>query len=98
MSVDNECSVLFFGLQLCFIDEIAVLTEIWRRVRDELQKNETIKLKKATLDIASPSGDGIRTNCSKNAFPEQGSVPLNTILPVYAHSKWIPFVSDRAGN
>lgn len=97
---DNGCSGLFFGLKLCPIDEIAVLTERWRRVYEEFKKtNEPQQTRNATnvsLSISEPKSKQFKD--TKNAFPEQNSIPPNTVLPLYAHSMWIPFISDRAGN
>lgn len=93
---DNGCSGLFFGLKLCPIDEIAVLTERWGRVHEEIKRNIKSELK--LLDEPANIGSSTNKKPAKNAFPEQSSIPPNTILPVYAHARWIPFVSDRAGN
>lgn len=93
---DNGCSGLFFGLKLCPIDEIAVLTERWRRVHDEIKKIESTNLKK--IGSSTNTVQFSTNKPSNNAFPQQSSIPPNSVLPVYAHSKWIPFVSDRAGN
>lgn len=164
---DNGCSGLFFGLKLCPIDEIAVLTERWRRVYDEIKtkqfreekqkeeqkqqqeekqqqqeeqkqklefkdplqlpdedsedvtltespkstpkpkiKNDQNKITMASPKIAIlkrktenifPKQENIKQK-NKVAFPKQGSIPPNAILPLYAHSMWIPIVTDRAGN
>lgn len=34
----------------------------------------------------------------ETAFPDQRAVPPGTVLPVYAHSMWIPIITDGVGN
>ncbi|WPK27435.1 hypothetical protein PUMCH_004822 [Australozyma saopauloensis] len=93
---DNGCSGLFYGVKLCPIDEIAVLTERWRKVHEEIKRNEDNK--NAYVAAASEALSSARDKRVKDLFPPQSSIPPNTILPIYAHSMWIPFASDRAGN
>lgn len=98
---DNGCSGLFFGLKLCSIDEIAVLTERWRCVHDELKRANFAKLMSKNYGVYDTPKTRMSVTLRGNLkllFPEQSSIPPNSILPVYAHSMWIPFVSDRAGN
>lgn len=97
---DNGCSGLFFGLKLCPIDEIAVLTERWRRVYQEFKKSSEKKEALNTVND-SPNLEEATPKQPKQLnkpFPEQNSIPPNSVLPLYAHDMWIPFISDRAGN
>lgn len=97
---DNGCSGLFFGLKLCPIDEIAVLTERWRRVYEEFKKSsDGNKAQSAVNGTLSMNESKLKQRkLPRNAFPAQDSIPPNTVLPLYAHSMWIPIISDRAGN
>lgn len=102
---DNGCCGLFYGLRLMPIDEIAVMTESWRKVHASLlQSAESNGLRKYALesgfagnDLGTSAGFKRRAK-NNNEFPTQYSVPPNAVLPVYAHSQWIPLITDSSGS
>ncbi|GEQ70655.1 hypothetical protein JCM33374_g4334 [Metschnikowia sp. JCM 33374] len=105
---DNGCCGLFYGLRLMPIDEIAVMTESWRKVHQSLvKKAEVSGLQKyareagfAQHDLGSSAGFKTRAKTPEetNVFPNQYSVPPNTVFPIYAHSQWIPLITDSSGS
>lgn len=102
---ENGCGGLFFGLKLMPIDEIAVMTESWRSIHQQLlRRNDVAPLAEPVAIHNLSSSDSVfarRTNSSsmpKTRFPRQYSIPPDAILPVYAHSMWIPIITDGTGN
>lgn len=105
---DNGCGGLFFGLRLMPIDEIAVMVESWRNIHQKLLRdNDVAPLAEPEALLihnhsSSDSVSGFRrskeTLAAKKRFPKQYSVPPHAILPIYAHSMWIPILTDGAGN
>lgn len=102
---DNGLGGLFFGLKLMSIDEIAVLTETWRRVDSSIKESEPAQMPPVgevspqESDLGAESGSSIpRPASPPRKFSKQGSVPPGAVLPVYAHAMWIPIITDGVGN
>ncbi|OBA24430.1 cell wall assembly and cell proliferation coordinating protein, partial [Metschnikowia bicuspidata var. bicuspidata NRRL YB-4993] len=106
---ENGCCGLFYGLRLLSIDEIAVMTESWRKVHESiLQNTEFSGLQKyavnssfADNNLGTSAGFKMRPSemkVNQNEFPEQYSVPPHTVHSIYAHSQWIPLINDETGN
>lgn len=110
---ENGCGGLVYGLRLLSINEIAALTGNWRKVHQSLleqeqhqeqhhedaeplplEPNESLDIGEA-INTAIPK---VATKPTKREFPDQYSVPPGAILPIYAHSMWIPLITDGVGN
>ncbi|KAH3899072.1 related to Cell wall assembly regulator SMI1 [Saccharomycodes ludwigii] len=107
-------SGLIYGLQLMPIDDVVNMTNAWRNVAVNIKKSDEKKLQQQQQQQSLSSDDAFSTtspNSSSaapssantnhfkmNEIPRQGSIPPNTVQPVYAHPAWIPLVTDNAGN
>ncbi|AQZ17405.1 SMI1 (YGR229C) [Zygosaccharomyces parabailii] len=100
-------SGLIYGLQLMSLDQVVEMTEKWRSVsRNIVRRTQQAAAAAAAAAASSASPtvnqmtpEGIKRRQFKLPhIPEQKSVPVNTIQPVYAHPGWIPLVTDHAGN
>ncbi|KAL6946861.1 hypothetical protein ACO0QE_001713 [Hanseniaspora vineae] len=96
-------SGLIYGLPLMSLDNIVSMTFAWRNVATNLQKSQKLKQdSKIFKNSSSSTATGQTTvggeNFKLNEIPKQGSIPPNTVQPVYAHHGWIPLVTDNAGN
>lgn len=107
---ENGSGGLIYGLRLMSINEIAVMTESWRSVHQSLladMKGQQL-IPQIVEPVAEENADlGEATNSKsaqpketviKNKFPPQYSVPPGAVLPIYAHSMWIPLITDGVGN
>lgn len=105
---DNGAGGLIYGLKLLSIDQIAVLTESWRKANQSLiARNMATTLKDTEQDadatLTSLEGDlgtGLpeRKPTLLTSMPEQHSVPPGAIYPKYVDDMWIPIITDGAGN
>lgn len=106
---ENGSGGIIYGLRLMSINEIAVMTTSWRNVQKALPKQqngpalETALPVKNNPELSYPSELKRKVVASENAkalhrFPNQNCVPPGSILPTYAHSMWIPIITDGAGN
>ncbi|KAM9921834.1 hypothetical protein OXX59_006249 [Metschnikowia pulcherrima] len=105
---DNGCCGLFYGLRLMPIDEVAVMTESWRKVHESILKTASMNgLHKYALesgfadnDLGTSAGFKARSkqDSSTADFPDQYAVPPTAVLPMYANSQWIPLITDSSGS
>lgn len=104
---ENGCGGLIYGLRLMSINEIAVMTESWRSVHKAILEQQRSPIAEPVL-AATESSDlrmknvapGVKENAKELVmnFPQQNCVPPGSILPTYAHSMWIPIITDGVGN
>lgn len=106
---ENGSGGLIYGLRLLSISEVAVMTESWRNVHQKLLRQQPRtpppESPNVTLDENSDLGDPKAPKPPKSPlanselhFPNQFSVPPGAVLPIYAHSMWIPIITDGVGN
>lgn len=105
---ENGSGGLIYGLRLMSINDIAALTESWRKVHQSLLEAQKLPELAApipsraseisTLAEDEPTNLNTHRKTAKREFPDQFSVPPGSILPVYAHSMWIPLITDEVGN
>ena len=97
-------SGLIYGLQLMSLDQVVEMTEKWRSVSRNIIRRSQQAAAAAAAASASPTVNQMTPEDIKRRqfklphIPEQKSVPVNAIQPVYAHPGWIPLVTDHAGN
>lgn len=96
-------SGLIYGLPLMSLDNIVSMTFAWRNVATNLQKSQKLKQESKIFDSKSSPAAAGQPNAGGENFklkeiPKQGSIPPNTVQPVYAHHGWVPLVTDNAGN
>ncbi|CCH62510.1 hypothetical protein TBLA_0H02240 [Henningerozyma blattae CBS 6284] len=97
-------SGLIYGLKLMTLDQIVEMTENWRNVA----KNMDRQLSNSTTYSTTSTNTSITGNSMPvpkfhqqfklPSIPTQKSIPPNTIQPVYANANWIPLLTDFAGN
>lgn len=104
---ENGCGGLIYGLRLMSINEIAVMTESWRSVHKAILEKQRSPIAEPLLPATETSGlrtKNVTQGANENAqelemnLPQQYCVPPGSILPTYAHSLWIPIITDGVGN
>jgi len=104
---ENGSGGLIYGLRLMSINEIAVMTESWRKVHKAILEQQNVPVLEPQLPVVEETSDLGEPSKLKqpkvkneraNPFPRQYCVPPGSILPIYAHSMWIPIITDGVGN
>ncbi|CCK67848.1 Smi1p KNAG_0A01590 [Huiozyma naganishii CBS 8797] len=95
-------SGLFYGLPLMTLDQVVAMTQAWRNVASNLnrqsQQNSGSAEGKSTDRQPQQQQQQQRSQFKLPFIPPQGSVPPDAVINVYAHPAWIPLLTDNAGN
>lgn len=104
---DNGSGGIVFGLKIMSIDEIAVMTQSWTSVQQSLQEKspahpevESQESQESNLGVEQLSRKVASSSSARKpqGLPKQRAVPPGSIIPTYAHSMWIPILTDGVGN